>query len=220
MPAASLEVGSPAWRAGRTAACIGALLHGHAAADDVLDSLAGLGEPPVGWWEALGSARAAGGAMLLLPRPGDPRGLALPRGVVADAAVGWTSGTGTLWLIPGEAANWGMVQAPHLAAAPPHPDEALRTLRGAVVEAAHSVDALELDARQGDARARQAQEALVDSWILGPPALPPATRHLAALGLRMLLALEGARSLVDTIALEQAARSAVESAFSRSPASG
>ena len=220
MRGASLDVASPAWRAGRASACIGALAQGRAAADDVLESLAGVGEPPGGWWEILGSARAAGGSILLLPRPGDPRGLALPRGVVAEAAIGWSAGSGSLWIIPDSPSGWSLIEAPMIAPAPPHPDEALRALRKAIVDAAHRVDAMELDARQGDSRARQEHEALVDSWVLGPPALPTATRHLAALGLRMLVSLDGARSLVDTLPLDQAARSAVESAFSRTAPSG
>ena len=158
--------------------------------------------------------------MLLLPRPGDPRGLALPRGIAAEAALGWTVGSGTIWLIPDAPSGWSRVDGPQLTATPPHPDEALRALRKAIVDAAHSVDARELDAREGDTRARQDQESLVDSWVLGPPALPTATRHLAAMGLRMLLALDGARSLVDTLPLEQAARSAVESAFTRTATPG
>lgn len=220
MPGASLEVLSPAWRAGRASACVGALLQGRAAADDVLDHLSGVGEPPGGWWEALGGARAAGGVMLLLPRPGDPRGLALPRGIAAEAALGWTVGSGTIWLIPDAPSGWSRVDGPQLTAAPLHPDEAMRGLRKAIVDAAHSVDAQELDAREGDTCARQDQESLVDSWVLGPPALPTATRHLAAMGLRMLLALDGARALVDTLPLEQAARSAVESAFTRTATPG
>ena len=220
MPGASLEVLSPAWRAGRASACVGALLQGRAAADDVLDHLSGVGEPPGGWWEALGGARAAGGVLLLLPRPGDPRGLALPRGIAAEAALGWTVGSGTIWLIPDAPSGWSRADGPQLTAAPLHPDEAMRGLRKAIVDAAHSVDARELDAREGDTRARQDQESLVDSWVLGPPALPTATRHLAAMGLRMLLALDGARALVDTLPLEQAARSAVESAFTRTATPG
>lgn len=214
MPAASLEVASPAWRAGRASACIGALLEGHAPADDVLGCLAGLGEPPQGWWEILRGARAAGGVVLLLPRPGDPRGLTLPRGIVAEAAVGWATGEETHWIIPDTSTGWCPVAAPPLGLAPPHPQEALRALRGAVVAAAHTVDALQSAAREGDPRVRQDQESLVDSWILGPPPLPTATRHLGALGLGMLLAIEAAHDLVDTLPLERAARSAVESAFS------
>lgn len=220
MPAASLEVASPAWRAARASAGIGALLQGRAAADDVLDSLADVGEPPEGWWELLRTIRPAGGIVLLLPRPGDPRGLALPRGMLAEAALGWRIGAGTQWMIPGPSSGWSRVEGPLLRGSPPDPDEALRALRRAVVDAAHAVNARELDAPEGDGRARQEQEALVDSWVLGPPPLPTATRHLATLGLRMLLSLEGARALVDTTPLEQAARSAVESAFSLTASSG
>ena len=220
MPGASLGIGSPAWRAGRASASIGALLDGDASADDVLDGLADVGEPPQGWWEVLGSVRSAGAVALLLPRPGDPRGLALPRGIVAEAAVGWPVGPETHWLIPDAECGWSRVEARPLTAVPSHPEESLRELRRAVVEAAHTVDALELESRAGDPNARREQEAVVDSWLLGPPPLPAATRHLAALGLRMLLALEGARALVDTDSLEHAARSAVESAFSRKASSG
>lgn len=232
MPGASLEIGSPAWRAGRACACMGALLQGTAPADDVLGALADLGEPPEGWWDVLGSARSAGGVTLLLPRPGDPRGLALPRGLAPDAALGWIDdkASGSVWMVPDTASGWIRVSSPLLTISLPHPDEALRELRKAVVDAAHTVDALVLDPRNADGRARQDREALVDSWILGPPALPPATRPLAVLGLRMLLALEPAHALVDTIALdtialdtiglEQRARSAVESAFSSVTSSG
>jgi hypothetical protein len=56
-------------------------------------------------------------------------------------------------------------------------------------------------------------ERAVDAWVLGPPPIPTASRHLASLGLRILFALDSARSLVDTGPLESAARNAVESAF-------
>lgn len=220
MPAASLDVASPAWRAARASAGIGALLQGRAAADDVLDSLADVGEPSEGWWEVLTTMRAAGGIVLLLPRSGDPRGLALPRGMLAEAALGWRVGAGTQWLIPDPTSGWIRVDGPLLIGTPPHPEEALRALRRAVVDAAHAVDARDIDAPAGDGRARQEQEALVDSWVMGPPPLPSASRILAALGLRMLLSLEGARALVDTTPLERAARSAVESAFSLTASSG
>ena len=217
MPAASLGIESPAWRAGRACVSIGTFLDGGAAADDVLGDLADLGEPPHGWWEVLASVRRARAVVLLLPRPGDPRGLALPRGIVAEAVIGWEAGPVTHVLVPEPTDGWMRMEAPPLAAVPPHPEEALRELRRAVVEAAHTVDDLDLqlESRESDPRVRRDQEAVVDSWVLGPPPLPADARHLAALGLRMLLSLEGARALVDTAPLEYAARGAVESAFSR-----
>lgn len=215
MVAASLGIGSPAWRAGRACASIGTFLDGAAAADDVLGELADLGEPLHGWWEVLASVRSSRAVVLLLPRPGDPRGLALPRGIVAEAVLGWEAGPVTHVLVPEPSRGWMQVEAPPLNAVPPHPEEALRELRKAVVEAAHTVDDLDLESRESDPRVRSDQEAVVDSWVLGPPPLPVAARHLAGLGLRMLLALEGARALVNTGPLEYAARGAVESAFSR-----
>lgn len=214
MAVESLGVSSPAWRAGRAAATIGSLLRGETPADDALGAVSGLGEAPGGWWHVFGEARSAGGIRLLLPRFGDPRGLVLPRNMAADAALGWDGAQGGTWLVPTDTGEWRSVVAPRLGRTPPDEAEASRALRRAVVEAAHLVDVLDLDAPRGDAEARHALERAVDSWVLGPPPLSPASRHLASLGLRILLALDSARGLVDTGPLESAALNAVESAFS------
>jgi hypothetical protein len=119
-----------------------------------------------------------------------------------------------VWLIPSGDVAWTVYLRPDAAVPTPDPEEAGRALRSAVVSAAHVVDGLDIDPSARDHRARLAHEQLVDSWILGPPALPPSSRSLATLGLRMLLTIDDARALVDTVALESAARSAVEAAFS------
>lgn len=199
---------------------MGSLIRADHPADDVLGALAALGEPAAGWWDVLGGVRAGGGVRLLLPRPGDPRGLALPRGLAAEAALGWASTEGSAWLIPVGEWGWHRIDAPPLAIAPPHPEEALRELRRAVVEAAHAADVLAVETGEDAGQVRRQQEDLVDSWVLGPPPLPATSRHLASLGLHMLLALDGAREIVDATALEYAARSAVESAFTATVHSG
>lgn len=216
MSAASLDVATPAWRAGRAAAAIQGLRTGEVPADDVLAGLDALGAPPSGWWDILAVARASERLCLLLPRPGDPRGLALPRGLTATGALGWARDGGTTWLIPDDDASWRFYED---AGAPTIPDsqEALRTLRAAIVEAAHIVDALDTPTAPDGEVVRRRAERIIDSWILGPPPLPAASRALAALGLRMLLATEGARTLVDVVALESAARTAVEAAYSTAP---
>lgn len=189
-------------------------MRGDAPADDLLGAVEPLGAPPQGWWDVWGAARASGSVALLLPRPGDPRGLGLPRDIFASGAVGWGQGSGSVWLIPSGDADWSVHERPDHPAPALDPEEAARSLRGAVVSAAHVVDRLDLDAVPSDARVRQMHERLIDSWILEPPALPASSRNLAATGLRMLLALADARGLVDTGALESAARTAVEAAFS------
>lgn len=214
MSAASLGVSTPAWRAGRAAAAIRGLRSGDAPADDVLAGLEVLGAPPQGWWDVLSAVRASEGLTLLLPRPGDPRGLALPRTMTATGAVGWERRGGSTWLIPVDDGSWRVLEADGHPATPPDSEDAGRALRAAIVEAAHIVDDLEVTPGPvGDAARRQA-ERIVDSWILGPPALPASSRALGALGLRMLLALDGARSLIDAQTLDFAARTAVEAAYS------
>ena len=213
MAVESLGVSSPAWRAARAAAAIGSLLRGEMPADDALGAANELGEAPGGWWHFFGEARRAGGIRLLLPRFGDPRGLVLPRNMAAEAALGWDGTRGGTWLVPVDSGEWRIIEAPKLGRTPPDTEEASRALRRAVVEAAHAVDVLDLDEPRGDAQARHALELAVDSWVLGPPPLPPASRHLASLALRILFALDSTRGLVDTGSLESAARNAVESAF-------
>jgi len=213
MVVASLGVSSPAWRAARAAATIGSLLRGETPADDALAAMSPLGEAPGGWWHMFGDARRAGGVTLLLPRPGDPRGLVLTRDVSAEAALGWDGAQGGTWLIPSDRLGWRVAAAPRLGRAPLDEEEASRALRRAVVDAAHTVDLLDVVEDGGNAEERQDLERAVDSWVLGPPALSPASRHLASLGLRILFAVVGARRLVDTAPLESAARNAVESAF-------
>jgi hypothetical protein len=132
---------------------------------------------------------------------------------VAEAALGWQEGQGGTWLVPIDRVAWHVVAAAHLGRTPPDEVEASRALRSAVVEAAHAVDLRDIDPPRGSAVERKALETTVDSWVLGPPPLPPDSRHLAALGLRILSALDAAVSLVDTVQLESAARDAIESAF-------
>lgn len=217
-----LESGGEAWRAGRAAASVAALLNSRLAADDGLDALTELGTPVEGWWSVLGDIRHAASVELRLPRPGDPRGLALPRGVAATAAVGWPSRAGgSRWLIPVRGGHWQSIHLPDVRMAAADPDEIGRTLREEVVRAAHAVD-LEVSVRHGDGE-RTRIEGIVDAWILGPPALAPERRALASTSLRILLALtrpDVARPHVDAERLERAARAGVEAAFSSRLAGG
>lgn len=222
MPLASLRVGSPAWRAGRAAATLGSLARAETAPDDVLGALAGLGEPPGGWLSHLARARSTSTLALLLPRPGDPRGLALPRDVATDAAVGWGNERESTWLLAMGGGAWDLREFPGRPLTPPDAQEAHRRLREAIVQAAHALDDMHARDTHGDpiaddARIRREHDALVDSWVCGPPGLPPNSRPIADLGLRMLLAIDAGRQLTDVSALEMAARSAVEAAYATSP---
>jgi hypothetical protein len=218
MISASLEVASQPWRGARAAATLLAFLRRDLPADDVLAGLEPLGPAPHGWWSILERVRHAGAVSLLLPRPGDPRGLALPRGMTAQAALGWPKDGGTSWLIPTGIDTWTAVEVPKHAIALPDPAACDRRVREEVVRAAHAVDAMDLD--PGSVPGRGAREAIVDSWLLGPPALPQRRRSLAALSLRILLALDALGSgsaharVVDTASLESAARAALEAAYS------
>lgn len=213
----SLRVGSPAWRAGRASAALGSLARAETAPDDVLAELAGLGEPPDGWLDLLAHARSASTLALLLPRPGDPRGLALPREVATDAAVGWGNERESTWLLAMAGGAWDLREFPGRPLMPPDAHEAHRRLREAIVQAAHALDDIHADPFVDDAGVREHHDAIVDSWVSGPPALPPSARALADLGLRMLLAIDAGRQITDVTALEMAARSAVEAAFATSP---
>ena len=217
MPLASLRVGSPAWRAGRAAASLGSLARADTAPDDVLGELAGLGEPPGGWLSLLPRARSASTLALLLPRPGDPRGLALPRDVATDAAVGWGNERQSTWLLAMGGGAWDLREFPGRPLTPPDAQEAHRRLRVAIVQAAHALDDMHGDPIVDDAGIRREHDAIVDSWVHGPPTLPPNSRPLADLGLRMLLAIDAGRQLTDVTALEIAARSAVEAAYATTP---
>lgn len=218
MISASLDVASQPWRGARAAATMLAFLRRDLPADDVLAGVESVGTAPHGWWSILERVRHAGAVSLLLPRPGDPRGLALPRGVTAQAALGWPEGGGTSWLIPTGMDTWSALDLPQHAMGLPDPAACERRVREEVVRAAHAVDAMDLD--PAGVAGRGAREAIVDSWLLGPPALPQHRRALAALSLRILLALDAVGSgapharVLDTASLESAARAALEAAYS------
>lgn len=209
MIATSLASGTPAWRAARAAACLGALLTGRAAADDVLGHLRSAGEPEGGWWTSLEALRAFAphAVALRLPRPGDPRGVSLPRDVTTTGLVGWCGPHSSHWLIPHGDGWLGLDGA---AVQTLDPAEADRALREAIVHAAHEVDVRELMARSGP---RESIEGCVAEWIDAPPPLPGTSRELAGRGLRMLLGVDAARTFLDVEGLERAARSAVEAAY-------
>lgn len=220
MSLASLGVGTPAWRAGQVASALAAVLRGDVAADDALDVLASVGEPAGGWWAVLGQARQAQSVALLLPRPGDPRGIALPRGLGAEAAVGWGDGRVSAWLLPTGTRAWESVELIGQGVPTRDVHDADRQMRESVVELAHLLDVVDRSGPASTPEARRDVEATVDAWVLGAARLPSGRRQLASVGLRMLLALEGARSIVDVGSLEAAARTAVEAAYSLTHASG
>lgn len=218
----SLAIGEAPWRAARAAATVGALADGLVAPDSALDALTALGVPHGGWWDIVAGMRRAGVCVLRLPRPGDARGLALPRDAAADAALGWAAAGGaSAWLVPGRAGSWTRHDLPAGALGVRDPAEADQRLRGEVVRAAHVTDAL--SPAIGDGDERRSLERVVDSWILGPPAMPAERRVLASTGLRILLALghvEQGPVGVDASGLERAARDAVESAYSTDSRNG
>ena len=209
MTATGLDANGPAWRAARVAATLSGLVRTVLSPDEALGQLASCGEPPDGWLEVLAGVRRVrpGAVILLLPRPGDPRGLALPRELDSGGIVGWS---GAAWLA---ATEGGWVALPGTSGAlPPDPAEADRALREAIVAAAHVVDATG-DARgQADREAssdRGAHERLIDAWVRSTPSLPADRRSLAVRGLRILLAIDDARDVVDVLALESAARTEI-----------
>lgn len=221
--------GEASWRAARVGASVGAFLDGNLAPDDLLESLQTVGAPDVGWWEVIASLRAVGAARppvcVRLPRPGDPRGVALPRGVVAEGLVGYRvslPSPGSMWLVPEAGDRWLTFTLAADLPGPADPAECDRSLRAAIVQAAHALDVAA--AMPPPVGGRDQAEATVDAWVLGTPALAAAQRAMASTALRVLLALDSlprqsdAVALSDTTALERAARDALEAAYS-SPAS-
>jgi hypothetical protein len=96
-----------------------------------------------------------------------------------------------------------------------------RDLRTQIVRAAHILDVTE--SHPEAAGLRNSVDDIVDTWILGPPALPAERRGLAAQGLGLLLAMALTRmptTGIDTRDIEAAARNAVEAAYSSSPNPG
>lgn len=217
--------GEARWRAARAGMSIAAFLDGDLAPDDLFGSLETVGAPNEGWWEVIARVRAAGVARpticVRLPRPGDPRGVALPRGVVAEALVGWSvpaSSPASVWLVPEAGNRWLSftlaADLPRLADVA----ECDRALRAAIVQAAHALDVAA--AVPSPVGGRDRAEATVDAWVLGAPPLAAPRRAMASTALRVLLALESLPGqsdddgLPDAMALEGAARDALEAAYS------
>ncbi len=154
---------------------------------------------------------------LVLPRPGDVRGLPLPRDIAAPAAFGWGSATEGTWWIPDGSQGWSSLEV-NRPVEPPDVAEADRALRAAVVGAAHAFDATQQTAPPS-ATERRTHDDLIDQWVLGHPSLPADRRDLATRGLRMLFVADAAipgavLSQQEIVALGDAARGAVEAAYS------
>lgn len=223
--APSLGVGSPGWRAARAITTLDALLSGRLIPDDALMALDSLGTPPSGWWDVLAEIRRCttpGRLSLVLPRPGDPRGVALPRDVAAEGALGWPTHRGSTWLVCAPT-GWRLIADVEQPLPATEPQDAHQTLRAEIVRAAHILDGQDLP----PPAERGSVDAIVDSWIMGPPPIPAHRRSLASSGLRILLGLDviaarrGGAAVtspggvgVDQMALDRAARSAVEAAYS------
>lgn len=221
MHIAALGVGSAQWRAARAAVVLGAVMHDALPPDDALAGLAELGGE---WLDVLRDVRAEGtqAISLILPRPGDPRGAAFPRGTDAQAAVGWGCRESSFWLIPHSHMDWLVHRAPGVAMSTTDPQEADRRLREAVVTAAHAADITpEVFASSAVDDVHLLGESIVDTWVGGEPPMRGDRRYLAARGLRVLMAAMAARPQ-DAVAsshvaeLDAAARSAVEAAYSTS----
>jgi hypothetical protein len=238
----ALEAGSPAWRAARAAAIGTALQHGRLAGDTALELLDPLGLPPGGWWEHLTGTRTAAFAVVL-PRPGDPRGLRLPAGMACEGAFGWRTHEGSAWLLAqgtqdaSGATAWVRVDLDQALPRSVDPAEADRGLREAIVRAAHIIDqrddisdkpdrggfadppGLSPSAADG-ASDRERIDRIIDSWVAHGLPTDGVRRQLAVRGLRILLSVARARDVVDAQPLEDArplegaARSAVEAAYS------
>jgi hypothetical protein len=198
--------------------------------DTALGALEELGAPEDGWWDVMGHVRR-GGLQLRLPQPGDPRGVTLPRNLAVDGLIGWPTGDahapGSAWLAPvGHPAretnpSWILIDLPGQAVRFHDLRECSRHLRTQIVRAAHILDVAESSPEASGSRT--SVDGIVDSWILGPPALPAERRGLASQGLGLLLALTLTRmpnAGIDTRDIERASRDAVEAAFSSSPSPG
>lgn len=224
MRTTDLAEGSEPWRAARAAACGQAMLADRLPADTALEILEPLGPPPGGWLDWLARLRQGTPARiaLALPRPGDPRGLALPREIDAIAAVGVgeVDGTSCSWLLPEAGLTWREITVADGRPRTVDLRECDRALRSAVVQAAHAIDAAGAIAGSAAEGAARVAESIVDAWVLTPPLLPAEQRRLTSLSLRMLLALDSPSAPGDALAiihvpgLEAAARSALEAAFS------
>lgn len=199
------------------------------AADTALAHLGAMGAPDGGWLPILGQIRQSEWLALRLPRPGDPRGVALPPDIAVDAALAWSDrDRGLRLLIPtgpggsanpplsGRDAHWDIVDVGQASLPMDDPAECDRALRSQVVEAAHLLDAVEDPMTPYGDGERGSMEALVDSWLLGPPPLPSARRSLAGMALRVLLATSriDASARIDASGLERAARAALEASYS------
>lgn len=226
----TLAVGSAPWRAGRAAAVLLSWRDGVIPTDTALGALEDLGAPDDGWWDVMGHVRR-GGVQLRLPRTGDPRGVALPRALAVDGLIGWPAGDaqapGSVWLAPVSTSHresapaWILIDLPSQAMRFHDQQECSRHLRTQIVRAAHILDVAESSPEASGLRA--SVDGIVDSWILGPPALPAERRGLAAQGLGLLLAMALRRmpnAGIDTRDIERASRAAVEAAFSSSPSPG
>lgn len=223
--APSLAVGSSGWRAARATTTLDAVLAGRLIPDDALTALDALGTPPSGWWDVLADIRRCttpGRLSLVLPRPGDPRGVALPRDVAAEGALGWPTHRGSTWLAC-EPAGWRRIADVEQPLPATDPQDADQALRAEIVRAAHILDGQDVP----PPAERRSVDAIVDSWIMGPPPIPAYRRSLASSGLHVLLVLDviaarrGGAAMtssdgvcVDQMALDRAARSAVEAAYS------
>ena len=226
----SLAVGSAPWRAGRAAAVLLSWREGAIPTDTALGALEGLGAPDGGWWDVMGHIRK-GGLQMRLPRAGDPRGVALPRSLAVDGLIGWPAGDakahGSVWLAPVDAPtrgikpSWRLIDLPGQDVRFHDLRECSRNLRTHIVRAAHILDMAESHPQASGLR--KSVEGIVDSWILGPPALPAERRSLAAQGLGLILAMDQTRTPnagIDTRDIERASRDAVEAAYSSSPSPG
>lgn len=184
--------------------------------DDALASLTELGGD---WLDVLPEVRATDSISLILPRPGDPRGAAFPRGTEAQAAVGWGGSRSSVWWIPQSDSSWLAHRATGAGIITVGLQEADRRLREAVVHAAHAADLTsEVFAPPTVGGVHLLDEGIVDDWVGGQPALRGDRRQIASRGLRVLMAAMAAQprdavASSHVVELDAAARSAVEAAY-------
>lgn len=164
--------------------------------------------------------------LLALPRPGDPRRVPMPD-LHAEGAVGCMAAASGRWLLALPDGSWARLVHEGLPPLPATPADADRDLRGALVASAHALD--DAGANPFGAGLPSGIDRTVDAWLASSVPVDPAARGIAARGLRLLLAATTGLSRLDItdtttaadgrrrgalLAIEPAARAAVEAAYS------
>jgi hypothetical protein len=214
--ATTLALWAAAWQGGASADDVLSALDdsGHragvrAATDDIADAtgLPGPGWPSAGSAALLPLLRDGGPAQLLLPNPGDLRGLPIggPFTVAAlDAGAVVVLPAGDIGLVPADG-QWRAFRCPTRHAALGLA-EAHEMLDSAVGRATRSLTALDV-ARGSDSAREQVRQVMLDEAVRCPPGMPPAASALLAtsISLHALLAVASSQDTAAVTSYEMAA---------------